>query len=485
MQILETYKAILASMGVHPDADGLLSFYYNDDVTPIKIDDLRLTLPSPARLSSGDWHNLIAFHPLSENLVRGESPVLRKFKMIINVRLTSILADLLHQFTETAADTARHKTLSPKEQEMLSHLSEVDEKSLEAFDKIISTLSPDGSCRIINVFLKRRGGVYKGEKVARKAVVTFPILSEFDNGDNTVYGVKLRKKDFAALESLLRYIVPDGDDIDAYSGAAGTSMFAPYFDSLLKAYINVAKRLNDVIDIHRKHLDNADSLYTDLSWVPKVADLTIYRNAIPALPGNEGDIDEPPPEAAPVATPAGYAASNRPAIPTARLADGPRAIAPTQQSRYPQAAAPTTPKRGKGGLSFSEVMQARNVNMAAPPPYGGYPPDPAAYYGHPSAPPYGGYPAQYGGYPPPGHYPPPPTRGGRPIHGHGYPQPAPPQPQPGWMGPMGNQVAYGVMAPAVQAPYGGQQFPGQPPQFSRPGNIGAMPVTGGPRRGSF
>ena len=388
MEILTLYKAILESLNVLPDKDGLLSFHYQGQTFPAIVDDKRLTLPTPELLRAGDWTNLQPFHPLSENLLRGESAVLKKTKAIMNLRLSQVIMDLMKQFVTLGADTSKHAKLSPKAQELLSHIPEVDEKSEQAIDKIIDASDWEGPNRFMSLYLKR-GGTLQGRKYHRLAVVSFPILEQFDNDDHTVFGVKLRKKDFVAFKSLLLYILPDAEDLETYS-AASSSLVAPYFDALLHAFANVAEQLNKIVHTHRKQLDNADELQIPLAWLNEIDDLAKYRDLIPPLAGNDGDLIGGSEEAPAPPRPVPSIISGGPA--PARVQqevkkEEPKAPSPfnTDFNRQPAvpftpapapaapAAAPAAPstveiRHTKRGVDFNSVLEARQRTAFVPTP---------------------------------------------------------------------------------------------------------------------
>lgn len=408
MTIAPLYKAILASMGCTVDNEGLVSMDISGLVVPVTVDGARLAVPTPERLRFGDWSGTVAFHPLSENLVRGESPVLRVFKNLMVIRLHTVIHELLHQLTTLGFETHRHSSLSPKAQEFLSALPDVDKKSVEAMLEIIEAAAPDShSNRIVTMFVKRNGQ-YRGNRYSRVAVVSFPLLEQFEQANNgTVVGVKLRRKDFHNFQNLIQYIFPDALDMDKYS-APSSSMVAPNFDALLQAFLKLARRLNYVVETHREHLEDADSLLIDTSWEDQVGDLSSFNGQIPSLSGNEGDLLEPenltkPITATPVTPYVKSEPAPAPAVPSLPT-PAPKSPFNTDLGRLndQRPAAPVVsqpPPRKANGLDFNAAMEARHRAMVGhqmppqtPPGY------PAAPYGHPAPAPMGygapmGYPA--------------------------------------------------------------------------------------------
>lgn len=297
MALLELYKAIVKSLNFTVSQEGHLTYVFEGEEYPALIDGKRLTLPTPEILRNGNWDNLVAFHPLSENPLRGESPVLKKLKDVINHRLSAVISDLLFQLADLGNDTSRHRSLNPKAAGVLSTMSNIDDKFVDNLRKILSKQANQGPNRLISLYLKR-GGTYKGQKYARVAVVAFPILEQIAEESDTIFGVPVRKKDRQILDAMFKYILPDADVIETYN-APSRSMTTPYLDALLHAFANVATALNSVIHQQRKQLSNEDELRTDLSWLEHVKDLSVYEGLIPALPGNEGEggVDTPAPAA--------------------------------------------------------------------------------------------------------------------------------------------------------------------------------------------
>jgi hypothetical protein len=290
MDIHQLYKAITNSLGLIADENGLLSFPGKDGPTPALVDGVRLALPTPERLRSGAWSDLVAFHPLSEHTLRGESAVLKKVRTGVIFRLSAVLIELLQQLTVLGADSTRHSKLSPTAAKLLAEIKDVDAKTVSDLKTIIEKNfeSGGGAQKFLSIYMKR-GATLNGQKYARAAVVSFPFLDALkETTDRVVYGVQLRKKDVQALINLFLYILPDADDLEAYS-VGSRSTDAPYFDALMGTFHKVGHRLNEVIRIHKKQLENEMLLTTELDWYPALKDLSVYRDVIPPLAGNMGE----------------------------------------------------------------------------------------------------------------------------------------------------------------------------------------------------
>lgn len=374
--LLEFYEGVLVSAGLAVDDNGLVSYAIGGLNTPTTIKDKRLVLPTREFLKEGNWDDYIPFHPLSENIYRTESEVIKFLRNAINLRLMSSLTLLMADLVEIAADKDMHGQLIPKQSSLLTVLDKADAKTYEAFSKIINRVTPTGDRRIVSIYLKR-GGKLRGEKYSRVGVVSFPITEEFDNEDTrTIYGVKLRVKDFQGFKNLMEYIIPDCDDLERYSYGS-RSLEVPFFDSLLSAYVNVAEQINKKAKLFKKHLPNFDDIYIPLDFASELDNISGYRGLIPTLEGNDGEISIDDKENLDKIEQEeeGRAMFNRPAI--EKLAEDTLSSQTVSQTygRNSVSEPVQKPRREepqKDELSWSEVMAKKNANMSP--------------WGHPSTP---------------------------------------------------------------------------------------------------
>ena len=288
MDINLLYKSIAEAVGLKADENGLLFMDIDGQHLPCELSGKRLALPTPAVLKDADWEHVVAFHPLSENVLRGESPVLKKLRVLMNLRVTYVMSKLLERLLDIAADHDYHKKLSPTAAEFLTRVPNADEKTVKALDKILDSLELTGDRRLVSIYLKR-GGQLGGDKFSRVAVTSFPILDQFETDDHEIFGVKMRGKDKETIANLFNYLIPNGNNLELYS-AGSNSATAPYFHCLVQAYVKLAKRLNAVVRVFKKHLEHADELTIGTDWETLIEDLSIYRDLIPSLSGNEGEV---------------------------------------------------------------------------------------------------------------------------------------------------------------------------------------------------
>ncbi|QVD49145.1 hypothetical protein LUCX_75 [Xanthomonas phage vB_XciM_LucasX] len=291
MAILDFYKQLIESVGGVIGEEGLISLRRpEDEPQPFMVTGKRLALPLPALLNQGAFNadgQVIAFHPICENVVLKTSPVLEKFELAMTFRLTYVLRELIMQLTAVAADPKQHKKLKMRAQGLLSAMPDADEKTREAFFKILKNTTSVGDHPLISLYVRQGGGLYNGEKVNRLARFYPAVVRELERGDRTIYGVKLRQADEAAFQALIEYILPEYRDDDHYSSPSN-SLVAPSFHALIKTYYKVANQLNKITEMYAEQLTNADELRIPTDWIEDAQDLGQFREKIPVLPGNDG-----------------------------------------------------------------------------------------------------------------------------------------------------------------------------------------------------
>lgn len=461
MKLNELYTKILTALHVKATPEGFLTYESFDGPHPLTVKDgnvnKRLALPTPEILKAANWDEVIPFHPLSEHLNRGVSPVMNALVKVATIRLTEVIPDLMYQLLKLACEPDRHAKMSPQSQKVLSALKDASPKTLDVLEKILKRIDMTPDRKLVSIYLKRKG-VYRGV-TGRVCVIGFPIVEELSGTERSVWGVKLTQKDQAVLEALMEYILPGCSDVESYS-ALSESKVAPYFESFLEAYEKVVTQLNRVIQANHKELDNVDKLKTKIDWGNLSEDLLANRSAIPPLDGNKGTIlDE---------SPSVESSSVQPNTPPPAPAPAP-VLAPTPPPMTPigypqQPPAPIQQQTSHPGESLADKLLRRQAELQHPQGYApmGYPP--------PQNPP--GYPPSYPAYPPqsqqyaPMGYPPqgapmgyPYNQPGYPPVQQGYPMPGFPAPNmasaPVWMGATGSVVGGATPQPINPGVSGG------------------------------
>lgn len=293
-KLIDFYSKLLLDVGVFDkDGQGLLFYNQGDAAHPVSLSGTRLCLPTRELVRDGDWTARTAFHPLSEQINQGPSPVLNAFKAYIIERIKPLYKLIAVELAELTADSSRHKALTTKASKFMKTLVGFDDTTTKTLEKILKRTSSDiPEKRLVSIFLQGS----QGGGVLRSCKVSFPVMDDAESEDTTTFfevAMPRKTKDKALIVSLLNYVLGEADmfDGDVKKGDA------PYFESLLISFHKIAEHLNRLIDLHgtacpvlkdfRFHLEWADELATFGEFCEK------YGVAVPALPGNVGIDPEP------------------------------------------------------------------------------------------------------------------------------------------------------------------------------------------------
>jgi hypothetical protein len=467
-ELIDFYQKLLDSLMLSVDESGYISMNMGSSVNPSTVlteqgVEKRLVLPIREVLRRSQWDSEIGFHPLSENVYRGESDVLKKLKRQILFRINYSFQQLFIELATIAADLDYHAKLSPTQSNILDLMPKINDKTVDTFNRVFNkaSIKEDSPFKLVNVYLKH-GGTYRNEQYSRVAVTTFPIYDQANTNERTIFEVKFNsKRDYDAFWGLFGYLLPDFDKPETYS-AGSRSLEVPYFDALLHVYLKLAKALNKVTYLFRRHLENPSKIHIDVSWDAYLSKLSEYRGVIPALEGNDGkpSIEEqkhtaqlPPQGMEQHLAQNLYDQVNAPPSPPEQaptLQIDPNSIPPWETQPQPAAPQPQPQKDESDTLSWTELMRRRQQNP--------YPQQPPMY---PTPPGFAGT-AYYPG-----------TQQGV-SYGQSYRAQLPPQPPMGYQQPYGqwNQPSYPQQSP--QWPQ--QGYPQQPAQWPQQGYGAPPPV---------
>ena len=370
MDMLQFYQSILTLAGMVVNKDGTVSIVDHEEGknTPMTIKGRRLVIPTKEQMQVPDWSKRVAFHPLSENVLKGESDVFSRFRTAVLQYINITLASQASYLLDIAASTAQHAKLSAEQTAYLLELFDVDAKCVQNFGKLLAKVDvTDATNSFVKVFMKR-GGELEGTRYSRVAVVSFPMyeaLVAMDGNGGKLYGVDLRKKDVVSLTALIETLIPNIAIKDYYSSGSNDKL-APYTVALLNS---VAKLTADLNDFTNKFFSEDEDKFNRMAfrddWVDLVADLTPIINQIRLTP-NQDPVDEVETKATKATgpnTPLQTFEAPEPVKAPVQQMQAPTPVAsPVQPMQMPvqQPAAPA-PSNSGGGLSVSEVLARAGV----------------------------------------------------------------------------------------------------------------------------
>lgn len=285
------YNDILASMRYSADDEGLISITSATGVPmPALVEEKRLVLPTKEWLKKGFDDSFQAFHPLAETMARrGTSPVLQHMQRNARAQLSFTYIFLAQQLLRVAADRDLHKELPMTEDcsEFLKRMQTADAKLVKIFDQLVAAANQKN--RVITVYLKN-GGSHEGKKVNRLAVIRFPLIEVLETDEPKVLGIDIKPKQRQALLTLLRTILPNGDDPEQYS-AGSNNRVAPYLHAFLQAYLKVITQLNRIINRYSKPMALPVKPFPTYDE-EILSEFSEIYDEIPSLAGNEGEVQD-------------------------------------------------------------------------------------------------------------------------------------------------------------------------------------------------
>lgn len=287
-KLIDFYKQILKLGGLVSDKSGLVSAMIEDESVPFTVKGKRLALPLKENMAKTD--DLVIFHPLNENFLRGESDVMQRYRSAINTRMNFVIGCMMEELLTLITSTGEHQKLSPDQSEVLSVAHEADESTLTRFSQLMKAMGPgDKEKCFVNIYLKKTATI-KGKVYKRGAIVSFPFYKELIKKEKTVYGVALRIKDREAIQKLMEFIIPGIGDEESYNkGSSGD--LSPFLDALLKGVIGIASNINSIAETYKDFLPLYDQYQYGDEWVDTMDNIHLLEPEIRMIPmqaGNEG-----------------------------------------------------------------------------------------------------------------------------------------------------------------------------------------------------
>jgi hypothetical protein len=319
MKLLELYTSILNYSGVSVIEDGSTQINFLGKVRENEAEGKRILMPYPKVLKQSDPATTMIFHPFREYVNRGESPIVRKLRKLISIRLNVAVIALIDRFINLLNSPALHKEFSPQQRELIKSITSIDldpAKFLSASWKLFEE-KPDSFA--INLYLKKNGSL-RGKKYNRVGVVSFTF---YDSIKSTTLSEKQKK----ALYQLFNFIFPGSlDDPESYNEGTESAQ-CPWLDALLRSSYNVVSRIQELASLYKPYIKDPETdeipeeLVFDVKWVDEMDRLNQYASEIAMIPsqvGNEGVAERAlaVPTSENKAADAAFRAINQPAAPT-------------------------------------------------------------------------------------------------------------------------------------------------------------------------
>lgn len=351
MKLLSVYSEILEYGSMKADKDGFIKNGFGNGNEPIIIDGKQLVLPYPGQLKNFNPEEKIIFHPMAENIFKGESEVIKLLKRKIYVKANITVCYLMQTLINILASTDLHSQMNPEQAQLFNMGIDADLKTLSNFVKVMTNgLKNKDEKGFVSVYLNR-GGTFEGQRRTRVSVVTFPFYEQLTKEKEVPNGIPidhLRNKDRECFKKLFEFIFPDISKPEAYNYGSNNNTI-PYLDALMMGSATVTARLNDLINVYSNYIDSYDDCLFSSDWIESMSDISSLKSEILRIPvqyDNEGTMT-PQAVTEPVAT--------QPQMPVMNTQQMPQ-MAPAQPA----------PVKAGGKVSFTDAIASNGIANQAP-----------------------------------------------------------------------------------------------------------------------
>jgi hypothetical protein len=285
-RLLNLYENIIKFAGLSVNSDGYVFVAINDKREPFTIDGKQVVLPTKEHLKNSI--NKTIFHPLRENLMGGESEIVKAYRNALAIRFNVASTTIGQYLLLAAASSDQQQKLNAEQMSLVTSLGDVDAKTIENYNRVVMAgMKLDPYKNFVSLFL-RKGDTILGKRYARVCITTFPIYEQLVEGKDKINGVKIRVKDVDTFIKLHRFMLSGIGDQHSYS--AGTnSRIAPYMEALMDASQRIASSFNDILAQYRDFIDDADSLVFNSDWVEDFTNLDDINSEIIRIPSQSAN----------------------------------------------------------------------------------------------------------------------------------------------------------------------------------------------------
>jgi hypothetical protein len=429
MKLLSVYQAILEYATMSADIKGFVHNKYGaDSKEPVLIEGKQLVLPYSEQLRNFDPDAKMIFHPMAENIFKGESEVIKHLKERIMTKANISFAMIFQSLLNILASPDLHSQMNPQQAELFNMGMDADVKALANFTRIMTqSLKTKPDRGFISSYLNR-GASYEGKRCTRVNVVSFPLYEQLTKEKPSPNGITidhLRVKDRECFIKLYEFIFPDLEKIEVYNYGTNNTT-APYLDALLLGSTKITSRLNDLVELYGDYIGDTEKVLFSTDWYDDVKSMESLKSDILRIPvqyGSDGTL-------APQTVVEQSQDNKTPVVNVSQMSTMP--VAQSQR----QAVAPVV----KGKISFQDAVQSNGVAQQMQ-----YPPQHMMPVGYPHQ---------------------------QPMAPVGYPQHQQPmmQPHPQQMQPQMYQqpMQQPMMQPMMQPQMYPQQMPMQPQMYQQP-----------------
>jgi hypothetical protein len=292
MSLIPLYEHILKFAGVTANEEGYASIDLYDQLEPWLINGKRVVLPTQNHLRQPEPELKIIFHPLVENIMRGESEIIEKLRKQINIRLNSAIGIVAQTLINVIASAEFHSSLKPEQTELLIAVKDADETTLKNFiNALINGMKKYPDRLFVNIYLNKGGKVHE-KRYFRAGIVTWPFYKDLKSEKQEIISTKLRIKDKKAFIELFEFMFPLIQEPEQYNYGSNSNT-APYLEALMKSAANIASRINMLVELFSTYIEDPNAITFESDWLTDFENLDALLPEIRKIPlqaGNEGSL---------------------------------------------------------------------------------------------------------------------------------------------------------------------------------------------------
>jgi hypothetical protein len=344
MKLLDVYEAILEYATMKVDKSGFIKNAYGSGNESILIEGKQLVMPYDQQLRNFNPSEKMIFHPMAENIFKGESVVISLLKQKIMTKINISTCYLLQTLINILASPDLHNQMNPQQAELFNMGMDADMKTLTNFVKIMTHAvknKPDKG--FVSLYLNR-GASYQGKRCTRVSVVSFPFYEQLTKEKETPNGLPvdhLRIKDKECLQKMFEFVFPDLDKQESYNYGSNNSTI-PYLDVLMFGSAKITARINDLVEIYKDYIDENEQCMFASDWLDAMRDIDSLKAEILRIPVQYGSDGSLTPKAPAEPEPVQAAVQMMPQMSTM----------PVQQPK------PQAPANKNGKVSFEQATQS-------------------------------------------------------------------------------------------------------------------------------
>lgn len=333
MNIIDFYKSLFESLGLAISEDGIIQVSNADGskFESVKVPGTKkiLRLPTTEFLKAPDYAVYTPFHPMYENILNNDAPTLTFIRNLIIAAVNRRYLATITAIAEFVSSVKASDKVTSTQLDICKALPNLDDKALKAITDVLSKVSHKLTSMVSTIVfpvIRPTNKNIPAEQNYNKVIDTnFPLYKLIGKiKDDTLLGVKLRKKDVQTLTDLYTKVLFNKNLVEYvyYSG----SLAASNLHALLTWYVAITKIYNELNE--KMGFD-----VVPLDFVEGLNDFEALKIQVPLLPDNEGE-----PKMRVNKQPAGLTSGNLKdisEIPTAAPTQSAPAVAPTVQVQQP------------------------------------------------------------------------------------------------------------------------------------------------------